>query len=872
MDEGGVPTGDGATSADGGNGSAAEASRGPASRKAAAAVGEAAAESGTAADEAVASGTPDSKTAAQGARSAAVKAVKGPMMKDAAGKESGADAADRGDDQGSDAGLGASAVVGADAGEAAPDSENAGTRESVASTSSASMSVGSDIADDSDDRGALAGTNSTDSSASTDALGGATSISGANATRDSASAHAGSGASPVGDSGGISAAELSASGASDGNQHSDDDVRLRGWLARAGAPEAMSARIVRDLGEGAAQRLADDPWCVLDVPGVGPQAADALAQVVLDTSEPADPRRTRALISWLLRRAAATGGSTVQGADVIAEALAGFGIPDATGAIADAIENGAALAFAVPVELSDDAGDDEIERFEQLDGADDDDPVSMLTSERTLLGLERWVFAEQAAAEAAQRLAATPEAVEAKEGADASGALAGPLVTAAAENGLTLVTGADAARLAELAEAFPAALLTTPSAAGLRTLTEAGADPVDARALADDPGRIAAADVLIVADAQLMGVELAATLLESARDGAHVVLAGDQVTLPSATPGTVFRDLLEIDDPEFGGKLPRVELKRRPTGPLSALTDAVRHGGLPPQELLQGPDGTSKEVVIVPVREAAEAVHRAVQVAADSIPRAFGLSGRQVQVLAVDGGPAADAGAGVKALNAALKARFNPGPGAYAGFDIGDRIIVVSPLPDMGLLGGETGTVRAADADGLIIDWDAPHNVRWMPSANDGGNAAARLPADEDEAGSAPDTAEIQPETETRADAQTQPESGASAGQAGEGAGGAGRSTPNVSPGLIAARQVRALRHAWALTIAEAQGGQWPAVVVVFDGQSAPRLSRAVTLGAIVSATQHLTVIHGAGRALADAVEKLPHRPRRTRLKDALRQ
>jgi len=116
---------------------------------------------------------------------------------------------------------------------------------------------------------------------------------------------------------------------------------------------------------------------------------------------------------------------------------------------------------------------------------------------------------------------------------------------------------------------------------------------------------------------------LGATLLESARDGAHVVLAGDAATLPGASAGLLFRDLLEIDDPEFGGRLPRVELKRRPTGPLSALSDAVRYGGLPPQELLVGPDGTSKEVVIVPVREAGEAVHRAVQVAADSIPRAF---------------------------------------------------------------------------------------------------------------------------------------------------------------------------------------------------------------------------------------------------------
>lgn len=584
--------------------------------------------------------------------------------------------------------------------------------------------------------------------------------------------------------------------------------QLIAWLAAAGAPDAMADRIGRALGEGAAERVAADPWCVLTVPGVAPQAADALARVVLPHAEPTDPRRSRELIAWLLRRAAAA-GHTVQGADVIADALGKFGVPDATGAIADAIEHGAALAFAEPVSLPEDADDAQIEDFERLDAEDDDDPASMLTSARTLLAVERWAFAEQSAAEAAQRLAATPEAVEAKQGADS----ADPLVGAVAEHGLTLVTGAGATRLAELAEAFPAALLTSPSAAGLRSLAAAGADAIDARVLVGDPERIEAADVLIVADAQLLGLDLGTALLESARDGAHVVLAGDPATLVGAGPGALFRDLLEIDDPAFGGRLPRVELKQRPTGPLSALADAVRYGGLPPQELLLGPDGTTKEVVIVPVHEAGAAVHRAVQVATDSIPRAFGLSGSQVQVVAVD----AESAAGTGTLNAALKSRFNPGPGVCAGFDAGDRVIVATPLPDRGLSGGETGTVSQADAEGLTVAWDKPHDARDVPVAAH----------EDDENGSA--------------DAFTTP-------------------------------QTQVLRHSWALTIAEAQGGRWPAVVAVFDGESAPRLTRALVLGAITAATQHLTVVHGAGRTLAEAVEKIPDRPRRTRLKHALRE
>lgn len=568
--------------------------------------------------------------------------------------------------------------------------------------------------------------------------------------------------------------------------------RLVGWLSAAGAPEAVGARIEQALGEHAADLVAEDPWCVLEVPGVAPQAADALARVALGRTQPDDPRRTRALIGWLLRRAAAR-GSTVQGADVIADALTKAEIPDATGAVADAIEHGIALAFAEPVSLSADADEDEAEEFERLDALDDDDPAAMLTSSRTLLALERWAFAEQSAAEAAQRLAATPEAVDAKEGAATGDAL----TAAAAENGLTLITGANAAELAALATAFPNALLTSPVPGGVRTLTAAGAEVCDARNLVTHPDRIAAADMVILADAQLIDIELGAALLEAVRDGAHVVMAGDPATCAPVGPGLLFRDLLEVDGPEFGGKVPRVELKRRPTGPLSALADSVRYGGLPPQELLQGTDERSaREVVIVPVRESGEAVHRAVQLVADSIPRAIGASGGQVLVVA----PLAEGAAGTIALNSALKQRLNPGQGVCGGFDEGDRVVVGTPLAAHGPLRGETGTVSRSEAGGLTVVFDPPLGE-----------------------------VDLGPE------------------------------------------EVGSLRHAWALTVAEAQGGRWPAVVAVFDAESAPALTRAMALGAITLATSHLSVVHGAGRALAEAVENVPDRERRTRLRYALK-
>lgn len=72
------------------------------------------------------------------------------------------------------------------------------------------------------------------------------------------------------------------------------------------------------------------------------------------------------------------------------------------------------------------------------------------------------------------------------------------------------------------------------------------------------------------------------------------------------------------------------------------------------------------------------------------------------------------------------------------------------------------------------------------------------------------------------------------------------------------------------LTVHEAAGRQWPAVVLVLPGSAAGVLSRALVLTAIATAGTHLSVVHGAGPDLARAVAGTPERPRRTRLASLL--
>ena len=107
-------------------------------------------------------------------------------------------------------------------------------------------------------------------------------------------------------------------------------------------------------------------------------------------------------------------------------------------------------------------------------------------------------------------------------------------------------------------------------------------------------------------------------------------------------------------------------------------------------------EAPGKEVVIVPVRDAGEAVHRTVQLVADSVPRAIGVPAEQTQVITAGHGGAA----GTRALNAALKERLNPGPGRFGGFDPGDRV-AYAPAPGRTLPGTVVSRGRRGAAAGL---------------------------------------------------------------------------------------------------------------------------------------------------------------------------
>ncbi|MFD7459976.1 helix-hairpin-helix domain-containing protein [Streptomyces sp. NPDC059868] len=463
---------------------------------------------------------------------------------------------------------------------------------------------------------------------------------------------------------------------------------VRRVLAEGGAPEALAPQAATVLGEGAEDRLRSDPWLLLRVGGVRPEQADGFARALLGAQcGPDDERRLRAVVVWLLEQAALAGHTALE-LPTLTAALAQRGVPDPDAAVQDALSEGEVLAFQDGLEESEPA-----EPESSSGEGEERAPV------RVLVGLERYALAEESLADGIGRLInSVPKedgsGAEWERAAAAAQGSAAELIRAVAGHGLVLHTGGEASR-AEAAQ-----LLGVARDLGLRAwaavhspLGRAGFPERETVATvagllsgAEGPGRDADGaldlDLLVVLDAPQLDVETGALLVESLPDGARLVLSGDPAVLWSAGPGRVFADLLAAR------RVPQIASRRPDPGPLGELVSGIGIGEL---NQVAAP---GKEIVIVPVRDAGEAVHRTVQLVADSVPRAIGVPAEETVVITPGHGGAA----GTRVLNAALKERLNPGPGRFGGFDPGDRI-AYSPTPGRTL----PGRVVTADADGLHL-------------------------------------------------------------------------------------------------------------------------------------------------------------------------
>jgi exodeoxyribonuclease V alpha subunit len=470
-------------------------------------------------------------------------------------------------------------------------------------------------------------------------------------------------------------------------------------LTLAGLPARLAGRAVDAFGPGAGRLLRDDPWRLLQLTGVDVPDADALARAAIPGVLPTDSRRSRALVGHVLVRTARD-GHTLTPADQVGQDLRLYRIAEPAQAIADACAAG--LVHSI--------GD--------------------------RLALDRYYRAEQDIAEAIRRLLATAEPIQvprqdepddeldetqlsAVRNALAHGVsvlTGGPgtgksrtvsaLVRAAERAGdvvaLAAPTGRAAKRLAELCDAEA---MTIHRLLGVQPRSSESGEVDFGAGFARGPDWPLDADLVVVDEASMLDVELAAALLRACADGTHLMLVGDAAQLPSIGPGQLLADVIG------SGAVPVVELTRLyrqdAGGAIARLATAVRGGRLPPV------DSADREVVVVPARGSADCAHRVVQLVTDSIPRALGIDPGQIQVVTpVHRGPA-----GTIALNAALKAKLNPQPTPSgrtgSRFDPGDRVVATAnhlEAAPTGFANGEVGTVTKVSGGVVTIDFgtDSP--------------------------------------------------------------------------------------------------------------------------------------------------------------------
>lgn len=197
------------------------------------------------------------------------------------------------------------------------------------------------------------------------------------------------------------------------------------------------------------------------------------------------------------------------------------------------------------------------------------------------------------------------------------------------------------------------------------------------------------ADALVVDEASMIDMELAASLLAAVPPGARLVLVGDVDQLPSVGPGAVLRDVIG------SGVVPTVRLTqifRQVEGSLIVQNAHRIHDGLPP-ETARGREGQFYVFERTTGESAAETVRELVT---KRIPEGFGVDPvRDIQVLS----PMNRGDAGAVALNALLQSALNPeGPSVRRGaqvFRVGDKVMQLKNDYEREIYNGDLGRVVA---------------------------------------------------------------------------------------------------------------------------------------------------------------------------------
>ncbi|MDD3180824.1 MAG: ATP-dependent RecD-like DNA helicase [Opitutaceae bacterium] len=231
-----------------------------------------------------------------------------------------------------------------------------------------------------------------------------------------------------------------------------------------------------------------------------------------------------------------------------------------------------------------------------------------------------------------------------------------------------------------------------------------------------------ATDFLIVDEASMLDVRLAAALFQAVPARAHLLLVGDIDQLPSVGAGNVLKDLIASSrwssppPAAIGADIPVTRLSvvyRQKDQSLIVTTAHAINGGdtTPPPVVAEvGQAQAWSDLNFISADGAEDCLAKVGQLCTEFIPRHFKWFHpvNDVQVLA----PMHKGLAGVSNLNRQLQAELNPRPRGLrtvsGEYRPGDKLIQLRNNYDKGLFNGDIGTVDSVDLEAgtLVADFD----------------------------------------------------------------------------------------------------------------------------------------------------------------------
>lgn len=216
------------------------------------------------------------------------------------------------------------------------------------------------------------------------------------------------------------------------------------------------------------------------------------------------------------------------------------------------------------------------------------------------------------------------------------------------------------------------------------------------------------AKFVIIDEASMLDTRLAAAVISSVPDDAHILFVGDIDQLPSVGAGNVLKDIISSN--QFSVvRLDKI-FRQDKRSQIVVLAHSILNGSdalesFPPRSLSEV-DGLD-DVEFILAEEPDDCLNACVDLIKNRIPKMIGVDPIfDVQLLA----PMHKGSAGITAFNMALKNALNKGaPSIVYGattYSVGDKIIQTRNNYDLDIFNGDMGRITDIGADGIDVDFD----------------------------------------------------------------------------------------------------------------------------------------------------------------------